>query len=105
MAVGVDEPGHEKGAFAVDAGDGLPKPRREGAEMIEGSRGNYPAFMDEQGGKACLLNHRPRVRGAGRGGPALHVVEQGGVREGGLRQKRCGQSHQSNSHGSAPSGS
>ena len=105
VIVGVDEPGHEKGALPVDAGDGLPKPGREGAEMIEGSSRYHPAFVDEQGRKACLLNHRPRVRGAGRGGPALHVVDEGGVREGGLRQQRCSQSHQSNSHGGAPSGS
>lgn len=77
--MGVNEPRHEEGALAVDARDWLPKASGQGAEIIEGAGGDDASFVNQKGGKALLLHRGAGVRGASRGGPAVHVVQQGGI--------------------------
>ncbi len=79
MAMGVDEPGHEEGAFAVDARHRLPEAGGQGAEIIEGARGDHAPLVHQQRRKALFLHRGAGVCGAGRGGPAVHVVKQGRI--------------------------
>ena len=83
--MGINESGHEEGAFAVDARDRLPEAGGQGAEIIEGVGGNHAPLVHQKGRKALLLHRGAGVRGAGRGGPAVHVVKQGGIGHRGAR--------------------